>query len=145
MLKKLNILMKIRSILFSNIVFCVFICVIFWFVEFSNYFVDIWFVLISLQIIILFYEALQFKTTNVLCYNCQTLVRITDHVFSPLILNVFKVIVDIFFLVVSVSVFNQSHGHWLLFDALHVAITMALKLKTKLEWYPLWLIWWKMI
>jgi len=37
-------------------------------------------------------------------------------------------------------VLNQSHGHWLLSNALHVAITMALKLKTKLEWQTLCLI-----
>ncbi len=61
--------------------------------------------------------------------------RIIGHVFSPLIWNIFQIIFDIFFLVVSVYVFNQSHGHCLLSDALHVAITMALKLKTKLEWH----------
>jgi hypothetical protein len=38
-------------------------------------------------------------------------------------------IIDIFFSVVNVCVLNQSHGHWLLFDALHVTITMTLKLK----------------
>ncbi len=61
--------------------------------------------------------------------------RITSHLFSPIIWNVFEIIVDIFFMVVSAYVFNQSHGHCLFFDALHVAITMALKLKTKLEWH----------
>jgi len=137
--------MKTRSILFSNIVFCLYfhdflvcgICKLF-----------CWYLICSYEFankIILFWEALQFKTTIVLCYNCQTLVRITSHVFSLLIWNVFKIIVHIVFLVVSVSMFDQTHGHWLLFDALHVAITMALKLKTKLEWHLLWLIWWKMI
>jgi hypothetical protein len=67
-------------------------------------------------------------------------VKITGHVFSPLIWNVFQIIVDIFFLVVSAYVFNQSHGHLLLSDALHVTITMALKIKTKWEWHPLWLV-----
>ncbi len=28
---------------------------------------------------------------------------------------------------------NQSHGHWLFFDALNVKITMSLKLKEKIE------------
>lgn len=37
-------------------------------------------------------------------------------------------------------VFNQSHGHWLLSNALHVAITMTLKLKKEYGWFPLWLI-----
>ncbi len=39
-------------------------------------------------------------------------------------------------LIVSAYVLNQSHGHWLLFVALHVAISMALKLRKKLEWHP---------
>jgi hypothetical protein len=34
---------------------------------------------------------------------------------------------------VNVYVLNQSHGHRLLFDALHVAITIALKLKEKFK------------
>jgi len=34
---------------------------------------------------------------------------------------------------VNVCVLNQSHGHRLLFDALHVAITMALKLKEEFK------------
>jgi len=60
-------------------------------------------------------------------------------------LEFFQIIVHIFFLVMNIYVFNQSHGHCLLSDALHVTITMALKLKTKLEWHPIWLISWKMI
>jgi len=43
--------------------------------------------------------------------------------------DVLKIIVDILSPILSACVFNQSHWHWLLYDALHVAITMALKLK----------------
>jgi hypothetical protein len=54
--------------------------------------------------------------------------RINGHVFSPLIWNFFKSLFILFFLVVSAYVFNESDWHWLLSDALHVAITMALEL-----------------
>ncbi len=53
---------------------------------------------------------------------------------GPLTWDVFQIIIDIFPLVVSVYVLNQSHGNWLLFNALHVAITMTLKLKEKIGW-----------
>jgi hypothetical protein len=43
--------------------------------------------------------------------------------------HVYQIIVDILFLVVTVCVFNQSHGHWLLSSALNATITMTLKLK----------------
>jgi hypothetical protein len=46
----------------------------------------------------------------------------------------FKIIIDILSLVVSVCVLNQSHGHWLFLNALHIAITMTLKLKVKCGW-----------
>jgi hypothetical protein len=44
-------------------------------------------------------------------------------------LGFFKIVVDILSPIVSACVFNQSRWHWLLYDALHVAITMALKPK----------------
>jgi hypothetical protein len=43
--------------------------------------------------------------------------------------NVSQIIFDITFLVVNVCVFDQSCGHWLLFDALCATITMTLKPK----------------
>ncbi len=36
---------------------------------------------------------------------------------------------DCLFQIVFTCVFNQSHGHWLVNDALHFAISMSLKLK----------------
>jgi hypothetical protein len=40
-----------------------------------------------------------------------------------------KSLLIVFFSVVSACVFNQSHGHLLISNALHVTITMALELK----------------
>jgi hypothetical protein len=57
--------------------------------------------------------------------------EVTGHVPSPFTWSTFQIIVDVLFLVVSVRVLNQYRGHWLLFDALNVIITMSLKLKTK--------------
>jgi uncharacterized membrane protein len=47
--------------------------------------------------------------------------------------DILKVLVDTFFLVVNAFVVNQYKGHWLLIDALFVAITMNYKLKEELE------------
>jgi uncharacterized membrane protein len=55
--------------------------------------------------------------------------KITKCVPLPLIWDVLKIVVDILSPIVSACVFNQSCWHWLSYDALHVAITMALKLK----------------
>ncbi len=55
--------------------------------------------------------------------------KIIGRVCPPLTCHIYEIIVDILFSVVNVCVLNQSHGHWLLFDALHVTITMTLKLK----------------
>jgi hypothetical protein len=57
--------------------------------------------------------------------------KIIGCVLPPLTLHMSQVIVDVFFLVVSVCVLNQVHGHWLLYDVLNVIITMSLKLKEK--------------
>jgi len=35
----------------------------------------------------------------------------------------------LFSLIISAYVFNQSHGHWLISDVLHFAISTSLKLK----------------
>jgi hypothetical protein len=67
-------------------------------------------------------------------------VKIIGHVLSSLIWKISQIIFYILFLVANAYVFNQSHGDWLLFNALHVAIPMALKLRKKLEWHLLWLI-----
>jgi hypothetical protein len=47
----------------------------------------------------------------------------------PLFWDVSQMILDFFFLVVSGCVLKKSCGNWSIFNALHVAITMALKLK----------------
>ncbi len=62
--------------------------------------------------------------TIVLCYNRQTIMRITDCVPPPLTWHIFQIIVDVLSSIVSVCVLNQSCGHWLLFDALNVTITL---------------------
>ncbi len=127
----------------KHCVFCLYLCDFF---VCGNCKVFCWLLICSHKFankIILFYKAWHFKTTIFLSYNCQTLMRITNHVFSPLIWNVFQIIVDIVFLVVNVYVLNHYHGHCLFSNVLHVVITMALKLKTKLEWHLLCLIWWK--
>jgi DNA-binding Xre family transcriptional regulator len=46
-----------------------------------------------------------------------------------LIWDVSQIIIDILSFVMRACVLNQSHGHWLFFDALHAKIIMALKLK----------------
>jgi hypothetical protein len=40
-------------------------------------------------------------------------------------------------MVVNACVLNRSHEHWLFFYALHVTITMALKLKEEFEMPPI--------
>jgi hypothetical protein len=79
--------------------------------------------------IILFQEALQFRATIVLCYSQQTKMKVTSYVFPPLTWHIFQIIIDVLSLVVNVYVLNQSHGHWLPFNALNVTIFMSLKLK----------------
>ncbi len=77
----------------------------------------------------LFQEALQFRATIVLCYSQQIVVKVTGHVPPPLNWHIFQIIVDVLSSIVSACVLNRSRGHWLLFDALNVIITMSLKLK----------------
>jgi len=57
--------------------------------------------------------------------------KITSCVLPPLTLHISQIIVNVLFSVVSVCVLNQSHGHWLFFDALNAIIIMSLKLKEK--------------
>jgi hypothetical protein len=42
----------------------------------------------------------------------------------PLTKHVTQIVVDVLSFIVNACVLNQSHGHWLLRDALHYAITM---------------------
>jgi len=79
----------------------------------------------------LFQEAIQFRATIVLCYNQQITFKVIGHVPPPLNWHISQIIVNVLSLVVSAYVLNQSRGHWLLFDALNVVITMSLKLKEK--------------
>jgi hypothetical protein len=55
--------------------------------------------------------------------------RIISHVPPLLAWDVSQIIFYTIFLVVNACVFDQSCGHWLLFDALCATITMTLKLK----------------
>jgi hypothetical protein len=59
--------------------------------------------------------------------------KITSHVPPPLIWHISQIIFNVFSLVVSDCVLNQSCGHWLPFDALNAIIIMSLKLKEKYE------------
>jgi hypothetical protein len=77
----------------------------------------------------MFQKALQFQSTIVFCYNKQTTMRVIGQTLPPLTWQIFQTIVDCFSPIVFACVFNQSHGHWLLSDALHSTISMNLKLK----------------
>jgi hypothetical protein len=55
--------------------------------------------------------------------------KVTSPVPPPLTWHIFQIIIDVLFSIVSAYVLNQSHGHWLLFDASNVTIIMSLKLK----------------
>jgi hypothetical protein len=41
------------------------------------------------------------------------------------------------FLIITISILNQSKGHWLLSDALHVTISKSLKRKEKMNLLPI--------
>jgi len=77
----------------------------------------------------MFQEALQFRSTIVLCYNKQIVMKIIGQMPPFLIWHIYQILVDSLSPIVSSYVFNQSHGHWLLSDALHSIISMSLKLK----------------
>ncbi len=62
----------------------------------------------------MFQKVLQFHFTIIICYSMQIIV---------------KVIVDCLLPIVPTCVFNQSHGLWLLSDALHITISMNLRHK----------------
>jgi hypothetical protein len=77
----------------------------------------------------MFQEALQFRSTIVLCYNKQIVMRIIGQMPPLLIWHIYQILVDCLSPIVFAYVVNQSHGHWLLSDALHSIIFMSLKLK----------------
>ncbi len=66
-----------------------------------------------------------------LCYSKQSSVRMTTKVPPPLTYHICQIIVDCLSYVVIVCNLNQFKGHWLLSDALHLTISMSLKLKEK--------------
>ncbi len=82
---------------------------------------------------ILFEEALEYCEAIVCCYSKWTIVRIYVHVPTPFTWHVAQMVVDLISLVVSACVLNQSHGHWLLTNAFHFAITMNTKLMGELK------------
>jgi hypothetical protein len=49
----------------------------------------------------------------------------------PLTLHIFRIVFHYLSLIIIAFVWNQSLGHWLFYNALHVAITMSLKLRGK--------------
>jgi hypothetical protein len=54
---------------------------------------------------------------------------ITNHVPPPLTWHISQIIIDVLFPILSIYVLYKSYGHRLLFNALHVTITMTLKFK----------------
>jgi len=54
----------------------------------------------------------------------------------PLTWHISQIIVDCLLPIVSTCVINQSHGHWLLSDALYSIISMSLKLKEENKIIP---------
>ncbi len=84
----------------------------------------------------LFQKALQYFEAIVHCYSKQTIIRISVHVPCLLTWHVAQIVVDVPSLVITTCVLNQSHGHWLLSDALHFAITMNTKLMEELQNHP---------
>jgi hypothetical protein len=55
--------------------------------------------------------------------------KVIGRVPPPLTWHISQIIVDFLFSIISAYVLNQSHGHWLFFNALNVIITMSLKFK----------------
>jgi hypothetical protein len=112
--------MKTKLVLFSNVIF------LFLSVEFPMKMFYLY-LICSCRFatrIIFFQETLQFKGTIVLFNSCQTIVKITIHVFPPLTWDVSQIIVDIFFLIVSACVLHQSCKHQLLSN-LHTTIIIV--------------------
>ncbi len=81
--------------------------------------------------IILFSEALQFKTTIIPFYNQQTWMKIPSHVPLALTWHRSQIIIDVLSWIVNVCVLNPISWAWLLSNVLHATITMTLKFKEK--------------
>ncbi len=62
--------------------------------------------------------------------------RIIGQVPPPLTCHISHIVVDCLSPIVFTCVLNQSHGHWLLNDALHFVISMSLKLKEENKIIP---------
>jgi len=56
---------------------------------------------------------------------------VIGHVSPPFICHISQIIVDCLFHIVTTCVLNWSRGHWLLNDAIHIAIIINFKLKEK--------------
>jgi hypothetical protein len=82
--------------------------------------------------VILFQEALQYCYAIVHCYIRQIAIRINVHVLDLVTWHVAEIVVDILSIVITTYVLNQSHGHWLLNDALHSIKMMNTKLMEEL-------------
>jgi hypothetical protein len=76
------------------------------------------------------------KVPIVHCYSLQIVVRINVHVSPLFIWHVAQIVVHVVSFVVTTCVLDQSHGHWLLSDALHSTITMNTKLVEELQNLP---------
>ncbi len=81
-------------------------------------------------------EALQFCFAIIFNYNRQIVMRDTSRMFPPLTWQISHIIVGCLSPIVSMCVLNQSHGHWLLSDALHFAISMSLRIKEENQILP---------
>jgi hypothetical protein len=66
-------------------------------------------------------------------YNKQIDPKGTSHVPLPFTWHVSQIILNILFPFVTTNVLNQFLNHWLLDDALHVTISMNLKLKEEMK------------
>jgi hypothetical protein len=79
--------------------------------------------------IIKFLKTLQFWEAIVVYCIKQTIFKIISCASLFLSLHIFQIIVDCVFLLVTTCLLNQSHGYYLLSDALPLATTMNFKCK----------------
>jgi hypothetical protein len=66
----------------------------------------------------------------------QIIVKFICQVSPLLTWQIYQIIVDCLFPIIPACVFNQSHGLWLLSDALHFIISMNLRLKEENQIAP---------
>ncbi len=74
---------------------------------------------------------------HVFYYNKQIGLKVIGHVPPPFTWHISRSIIDIISLAVVTCILTQSNNHWLLNDALNVAISTNLKLKKKMNLFPL--------